>query len=51
MNEGIGIEGISIRKTTKAFQADYKTRTRIEVMSDSEAKPGLMSLAPLLAIL
>jgi hypothetical protein len=32
-------EGISIRKTTKAFQADYKTRTTIQVMSDSEAKP------------
>ena len=32
-------EGISIRKTTEAFRADYKTTTTIQVMSDSEAKP------------
>ena len=32
-------EGISIKKTTKAFRADYKTTTTIQVMSDSEAKP------------
>ena len=32
-------EGISIRKTTEASRADYKTTTTIQVMSDSEAKP------------
>ena len=32
-------EVICIRKTTKAFWADYKTTTTIQVMSDSEAKP------------
>lgn len=32
-------EGISIRKTTEALRADYKTTTTIQVMSDSEAKP------------
>lgn len=37
MNEGR--KGLRIRKTKEAWRAYYKTRTTIQVMSDSEAKP------------
>lgn len=34
-------EGLRIKKTKEAWKADYKTRTTIQVMSDSEAKPSV----------